>query len=156
MVETTKLSASLEDYLEAILNIISEKGGVRAKDIARYLHVQAGSVTTALQALAKSKHINYQPYEVITLTQKGLKEAKQILRKHEILRDYFVEILGAEKEEAEDTACKIEHVIPDELLERLISFAEFVQNCPKCGSNVVEQFQKHYKKQAEKNVRHKN
>lgn len=133
----------MEDYLEAILNIVSEKGGVRAKDIAKYLGVKAGSVTTALQALAKTEHINYQPYEVITLTSKGLEEAKEIIRKHEVLRDFFVLVLGAKSSIAEDGACKMEHVIPDELLERLISFTEFIQACPRCGSSWIEQFHEH-------------
>ena len=90
MTQTEKLSASLEDYLEAIFNIISDKGAVRAKDIAKYLGVKAGSVTVALKALSKTDHINYQPYEVITLTSKGLEQAKEIIRKHEILKDFFV------------------------------------------------------------------
>jgi DtxR family Mn-dependent transcriptional regulator len=146
MTDSKQLSASLEDYLEAIFNIISEKGGVRAKDIAKYLHVRAGSVTTALQALAKSKYINYQPYEVITLTAKGLNEAREIIRKHEILKDFFIEILGTNPKVAENGACKMEHVIPEELVKRLISFTEFVQACPRCGNVMVEQFQKYYEK----------
>lgn len=146
MVESGQLSASLEDYLEAIFNIISGKGAVRAKDIARYLNVKAGSVTTALQALAKTEHINYQPYEVITLTSKGLEQAKEIIRKHEILRDFFVEILGADVKIAEEGACKMEHVIPERLVKRLISFTEFVQSCPRCGNDMIEKFKGYFDK----------
>lgn len=140
MAKTRKLSASLQDYLEAIYNIVSEKGGVRAKDIAGYLGVKAGSVTTALQALARSEHINYRPYEVITLTEKGLEEAKKVIRKHEILKDFFVDVLGAGPKVAEKGACQMEHVIPDELVDRLISFSEFVQACPRCGGDWIESF----------------
>ena len=142
MAKSNQLSASLEDYLETIYNIVSDKGGVRAKDISVSLGVKAGSVTTALQALAKSGLINYKPYEIITLTAKGLKEAKRIIRKHEVLEDFFVDILGAEKSIARQGACEIEHVIPDDLVERLISFTEFVQTCPRCGDNWIGQFHK--------------
>lgn len=142
MVKSNQLSASLEDYLETIYNIVSDKGGVRAKDISVSLDVKAGSVTTALQALAKSGLVNYKPYEVITLTAKGLKEAKRIIRKHEVLEDFFVDILGAEKSIARQGACEIEHVIPDDLVERLISFTEFVQACPSCGDSWIGQFHK--------------
>jgi DtxR family Mn-dependent transcriptional regulator len=144
MAQVEQLSASLEDYLEAIFTIVSEKGGVRAKDIAKSLNVKAGSVTTALQALAKTEHINYQPYDVITLTSKGLEKAKEIIRKHEILKDFFVDILGAESQIAEAGACRMEHVIPDELIQRLILFTEFVQACPRCGRDMIEQFQSHF------------
>lgn len=152
MMQTEQLSASLQDYLEAISNIISEKGGVRAKDIAKYLGVKAGSVTTALQTLAKTEHINYQPYEIITLTSKGLEEAKEVIRKHEVLKDFFVQILGAKTSIAEEGACKMEHVIGDELLERLISFTEFIQACPRCGKDWIEQFHDHCNKKTPRDI----
>jgi len=141
---TNNISASLQDYLEAILHIVSEKGGVRAKDIASYLNVKAGSVTTALKALAKDAYVNYEPYEVITLTEKGLQEAKSIVRKHEILKDFFVEVLGTDAKLADSAACKMEHVIPDELVKRIVSFNEFVQACPRCGSNMIEKFHNYF------------
>lgn len=140
MTRSNQLSASLEDYLETIYNIVSDKGGVRAKDISVSLGVKAGSVTTALQALAKIGLVNYKPYEVITLTAKGLEEAKRVIRKHEVLEDFFVDVLGADKSVARHGACEIEHVIPDDLLEGLISFTEFVQVCPRCGDNWIGQF----------------
>jgi DtxR family transcriptional regulator, Mn-dependent transcriptional regulator len=146
MLHTEQLSASLEDYLEAIFQIISTKGAVRAKDIAGHLGVKAGSVTTALKALARSEHINYQPYEVITLTSKGMEQAREIIRKHEVLKDFFVEILGADPNVAEAGACKIEHVIPERLVRRLISFTEFIQACPRCGSDMIEKFQRYFNK----------
>ena len=153
MTKTLQLTASLEDYLEAIFNIIAKKGGVRAKDIAKNLDVKAGSVTTALQALAKNEYINYKPYEVISLTHKGLEKAKEIIRKHEILKDFFVEILGASPKIAEDGACKMEHVIHDNLVERLISFTEFIQACPRCGNDWVELFHQHCNKTIPRNIK---
>ena len=146
MAQAEQLSASLEDYLEAIFNIISEKGAVRAKDIAKYLGVKAGSVTVALKSLARTDHINYQPYEVITMTSKGLEQAKEIIRKHEILKDFFVDILGADTKTAEQGACSIEHVIPEQLVRRLISFTEFIQACPSCGNDMVEKFRDYFEK----------
>ena len=62
------LSASLEDYIEAIYHIISEKEVARGKDIASRLKVSGASVTEALRALSKKGLINYAPYEVITMT----------------------------------------------------------------------------------------
>jgi DtxR family Mn-dependent transcriptional regulator len=146
MRQTEQLSASLEDYLEAIFNIISEKGAVRAKDIAKYLGVKAGSVTVALKALARSEHINYQPYEVITLTSKGLDRAKGVIHKHEILKDFFVEILGADSKNAEERACKIEHVIGNKLSNRLLSFTEFIKKYPQYSNDMIDKFHSFYNK----------
>lgn len=124
MVKSVQLSASLEDYLEAISCVISEKGGVRAKDIARRLGVKAGSVTGALQALSGKKLINYAPYEVITMTSEGLQKARQIIRRHEVLKDFFVDVLGVEEKIADEGACKLEHDIPKIIFERLTEFVE--------------------------------
>lgn len=146
MAKVNQLSASLEDYLEAIFNIISTNGGVRVKDIVRVLDVKAGSVTTALQALTKAGHINYKPYGIITLTSKGLERAKKVTRKHQTLKEFFVEILGSNVNEAESAACKMEHAVTDALLNRLISFTEFVRSCPQCGSDMINRFHCYYKK----------
>ena len=153
MAKQTQLSASLEDYLETIYNIVSEKGGVRAKDIAASLNVKAGSVTTALQALSKSGHVNYQPYSIITLTETGLAEAKRIIRKHRILEDFFESVLGADAKLAEDGACKMEHAIPDELLTRLVAFTDFIQACPQCGGSWTDQFKQVYDKETAVQIR---
>ena len=66
-----ELTSSLEDYLETIYLIISEKEAVRPKDIAKRMNVSNASVTGALKTLANKGMINYAPYDVITLTNEG-------------------------------------------------------------------------------------
>lgn len=124
MAKAIQLSASLEDYLEAIFQVVSEKGGVRAKDIAARVGVKAGSVTSALQSLAEKKLINYAPYEVITLTSEGMQKARQVVRRHEVLKEFFIDVLGIEEKIADDGACKLEHDIPKVIFERLVEFVE--------------------------------
>ena len=58
------LSASLEDYLEAIFHIVSEKRVARAKDISKRMHVNRSSVTGAMHSLAKKKLVNYATRQV--------------------------------------------------------------------------------------------
>ncbi|MBO4796931.1 MAG: metal-dependent transcriptional regulator, partial [Verrucomicrobia bacterium] len=99
--DDNKLSASLEDYLEAVLAVIIEKKAVRAKDIADRLSVSRSSVTGALQALAAKGYIHYAPYDVISLTDEGEKVAGAILSKHNALTKFFAEMLLIESELAE-------------------------------------------------------
>ncbi len=134
------LSASQEDYLEAIYNIIERKQAIRAKDIAAELGVSRSSVTGALHALADKDLINYAPYDTITLTKEGNEIAKGVVYKHRILRDFFIEVLGIEKQEAEGSACRMEHEISDVVMERLVQFIEFVDTCPRAGTKWVEGF----------------
>ncbi len=131
------LSESLEDYLEAIFHIIAEKQAARAKDISRRLKVAGSSVTGALRSLAEKGLINYAPYDLITLTPAGKRVAKEIVRRHEVLRDFFVKFLSVDYAEADEAACRMEHVISKHVLERLIQFAEFLETCPRGGSRWI-------------------
>ena len=140
---TEQLSASLEDYLEAIFWIASIKGAARAKDIAKRLSVKAASVTGALRVLADKRFINYAPYELITLTPEGYTRAQQVIQKHEVLKDFFTEVLGIDQALAEEGACKLEHGLPEGIMERLLAFTEFVQFCPRCRDPWREQFLAH-------------
>ena len=133
-----KLSSSLEDYLETILIVSEEKGAARPKDIASRLNVKAASVTGALKLLAEKKLVNYAPYDVVTLTAPGKQIAKEIVRKHNALLRFFSNVLDIPHEDADEFACKMEHSIPDHVLERFIGFAEFVEKCPNSGANWQE------------------
>ncbi|MBC8206845.1 MAG: metal-dependent transcriptional regulator [Kiritimatiellaeota bacterium] len=128
------LSSSLEDYLETIYEIAESKGAARPKDIADHLQVKPASVTGALKHLAEKELINYAPYDVVTLTAAGKKIAREIQRKHKALFGFFTNVLDIDTQEAEDFACKMEHNIPDHVLERFIGFSEFVQRCPNSGA----------------------
>jgi DtxR family Mn-dependent transcriptional regulator len=83
------LSASLEDYIEAIYHIADEKLVARSKEIATRLNVSRASVTEALRALAKKELINYAPYEAITMTAKGRKVAEDVIYRHESLKKFW-------------------------------------------------------------------
>lgn len=113
------LSASLEDYLEVILNLIQEKSEAKASDIALKMNVKKASVTDALKALSKKELIEYEPYKPIILTEKGKMFAGKIIERHDVLSVFFEKILGLEKSEAVYNACRIEHVISVNALEKI-------------------------------------
>lgn len=136
-----RLSASLEDYLEAIYHIEKRKQAARAKDIGDRLQVKGSSVTGALQALAKRKLINYAPYDVITLTDKGRSLAREVVNRHQVLRKFFMDVLDVEEEVAEKAACGMEHSVPRGIFERLIRFVEyFTQETDDERRKLIENF----------------
>jgi DtxR family Mn-dependent transcriptional regulator len=145
MAEAT-LSASLEDYLEAIFHIVREKSAARPKDISRRLDVGNSSVTGALKALAARRLVNYAPYDIVTLTPSGERAARDVVRRHESLREFFIKVLAADSELAEDAACKMEHQIPTELVDRCIRFVEFIEMCPHSDTALLEGFRTHLAK----------
>ena len=134
------LSASLEDYMEAIYNISLEKQAARAKDIANRLKLQSSSVTGALRSLSEKGLINYAPYDLITLTPDGHSVAEDIVHRHKTIRNFLVKVLHIDPAEAEENACKLEHNISPTILDRLIDFMKFVGVCPRFKEHWVEAF----------------
>jgi len=121
------MSASLEDYIMTIYKIIDEKKGVKAIDISRRLGVGRSSVTDALKNLAEKQLINYSPYDVISLTEKGEKIAADIANKHQILHDFFENVLVLDSEEAAKNACKMSHAISEEAFDKFVQFISKVE-----------------------------
>lgn len=134
------ISDSMEDYLEAIFRIVAEQKVARPKDICLALGVKAPSVTKALHWLSEHGLVNYAPFELITLTEKGQKAARDVVRRHEALREFFVQVLSIDEKRADKAACKMEHSISSDILERLIQYSEFVQTCPHGASRWVQGF----------------
>ncbi len=138
-----ELTASLQNYVEAIYWISNSKKAARAKDISERMEVGKSSVTAALQTLSEKGIVNYAPYDVITLTEAGLAVARKLVRRHEVIRDFFVRVLSVDSEEADAAAGAMEHSVTDTILDRLIAFIEFVERCPQSGTAWIKDFGYH-------------
>jgi DtxR family Mn-dependent transcriptional regulator len=126
------LTSSLEDYLECIYNKISLNNSVKAIEISRALNVSRASVTEALNKLAQKEYIKYGRYGAISITELGIVKAKEIINKHKVLQDFFEKVLEIEKSEATKTACKIEHIISDEVIVKLSRLTTYFDKKSKC------------------------
>jgi DtxR family Mn-dependent transcriptional regulator len=149
--KTDALSASLEDYLEAIFNLAGDSDFARSRDIAKSLGVSKASVTGALRALKKKRLINYKPYDYVTLTKAGKAAAIKVARKHEVLKSFFADVLGIKADTAHQAACKAEHALGPDVIAKLLRFIEFVTRENKNGYDLATKFSKFCKA----NARHK-
>lgn len=147
-----ELSEALEDYLEVIYRIIIKNSAVRVKDIAAELKVKNPSVTSALQALTKRGLINYEPYGVITLTKTGLDLALKTTEKHRLLKNFLAHVLGIQPAVANDTACRMEHVIPRDVYVKLVQFIKFLYISQGADGDWIEDFRKFSSKDSTKKL----
>jgi len=154
--KNNNLSASLEDYLEAIFNLAGESNVARSKDIARLLGVSKSSVTGALRVLKEKGLANYKPYDFVTLTEAGRTAAAGIVRKHNVLKSFFINVLGVEKDIAQQAACKAEHTLGPEVIARLLSFIEFVTKNNEKGYDLADKFKKFYKNNEKRDKKQEN
>lgn len=108
----TQLSYTLENYLEAIYELSrNNKTGARISDIAKRMHVSKASTNSAMNSLSEKGLIINEKYGKIFLTDKGYELSKSTSIKHQIIKEFFCDILGINMITANDDACKIEHVI---------------------------------------------
>jgi len=116
------LSEAMEDYLEAIFNLIKENGSARVTDIANSLGIAASSVNQGLKKLNDQGLIEQEKYGPIKLSQSGVRAAEKINCKHQILYLFLHEIIGVNSEIADQDACSIEHALSQESFEKMINY----------------------------------
>ncbi|MBS3815846.1 MAG: metal-dependent transcriptional regulator [Hadesarchaea archaeon] len=120
---------TFERYIETIDSLQEDEDRVRTKEIAKELKVKEPSVTEMLRKLKKKNLVKYEPYKGTILTEKGQRLAKDLTKKHSTLSD-FLKILGVNEENAEEDACKVEHVVSTETMNKLGEFLRFIQESP--------------------------
>ena len=121
--EGDALSASLEDYLEVILQLERVFRVARVSEIAGRLGVSRPSVTGALKNLGARRLVAHAPYGHVTLTEGGARIAVEVERRHLAIRDFLTGVLCVPCDRAESTACKMEHVLEPEILAYFVDFA---------------------------------
>ena len=104
-----------EMYLETILILKNKNEFVRSIDVAKHLGFSKPSVSRGVGILKAEGYIVIDDNGHINLTDKGNQKAKYVYEKHRILTEFLMKITNVSKEIAEADACKIEHVISDEV-----------------------------------------
>lgn len=115
------LSLPQQNYIETIYELCLVHEHAHTKAIAEKLNVRMASVTEAMLSLSAQRLVNYHARQPVTLTREGMKVAKRLHRRHQILADFF-SLIGCSSKTAENTACKVEHNIDDKvtsLIEKL-------------------------------------
>ena len=117
--EAKKLTPANEDYLEAIFELGGATGTVRSVDLASKLDVSKASVSGAIKNLKQAGFAEQPFYGDITLTDRGVEYASGIIERHQVLFHFLKDILQVDAAIAAEEACKMEHAISDDTLERL-------------------------------------
>ena len=112
---------SREDYLESILVIKREKGAVRSINIANHFGYSRPSISRAVGLLRKDELVVVDDSGYIELTPKGMEMAKGVYSRHRTLIR-FLDKLGVSPETAEADACRIEHILSEESMDRIKAF----------------------------------
>lgn len=114
---------SEEMYLETILVLKGERPAVRSIDIAERLGYAKSSVSRGVSLLQDRGFIRVGDDGFIDFTEAGETKANRIFERHRILTELLIG-MGASVQLAEPNACRIEHVIDDEIFELIKKYVE--------------------------------
>ena len=130
------MQKSTQDYLKTVYSLSKNGEIVNNTDIAQKLNVTPASVTEMLKKLADENYIKYSPYQGSTLTQKGLKEAQKVTRKHRLLESFLSNVLRIGNDKVHQEACQMEHTLSDEAEESLCRLLKHPDTCPDDGKTI--------------------
>ncbi len=124
------MSASSEEYLEALYTLTQDGKTASTTAISKRLNVAPASVTEMLRKLADSGYVNYAPYQGATLTTKGFEIAEKMTRKHRLLERFLHDVLKIGNDRVHEEACQMEHVLSDEADRALCQTLKSPDKCP--------------------------
>jgi DtxR family manganese transport transcriptional regulator len=121
-----------QDYVEAIADLLEQRGEARAVDLARVLGVTHVTVIRTVQRLQKEGLVTSAPYRSIFLTEAGRKLAARSKARHKTVVSFLL-ALGVPPKTAHRDAEGIEHHVS---AATLAAFARFVEeNAPQVSGD---------------------
>ena len=112
------MTQSLEDYLEMV-SLLDDEGPVRVTDLASRLGVSKPSAHAALRALEGQGLLSHERYRSVILSAEGRRRAASIRERHSMLAAFLRDVVGVSPETADSDACKMEHHLSAETLEKM-------------------------------------
>jgi len=119
----------VEEYLEAIWELEEEGIQVIQARLAEHLGHSAPSVSEMTRRLRAEGYVGVKG-RFLTLTAKGRQRAVGVVRKHRLAERLLTDIIGIPWHKTHVEACRWEHVISDEVEERLVVLLDNPATCP--------------------------
>ena len=129
LVQPKRDISRLEDYLEAIYNLNTEKGFVSAADISDKLGVKPPTVSSMIANLAKKGYLEHEKYRGMRLTASGEKVAKSVIKRHQVISE-LITMLGVDDQTAYVDTEGIEHHVHPSTLRRFERLADYLHENP--------------------------
>lgn len=116
------MSAAIEEYLRIMYLLWKSKEQIRVTDIAEAMSCTKPSVNRALKVLKEDGFITYEAYGEIHLTPKGESVGEDIVRRHETLKAFLIQILDVDKETADKEASSMKHAVSEDTVKRFENY----------------------------------
>ncbi|MBC7872298.1 MAG: metal-dependent transcriptional regulator, partial [Chitinophagaceae bacterium] len=130
---TAEISPTMRDYLAEIYRLsdrATQAGYVSTSELADLLEVSAPAVNRMVTKLKELDLLIHEPYQGISLTETGRRQALTALRRHRIAEAFLVNVMGFAWHEIHEEASRISTTLSDMLTQRMAEMAGDPQTCP--------------------------
>ena len=124
-----ELSEPLENYLKEIYELELMKGYARVTDLIFSFNISPGTVSKAISKLEKLGLIE-RDNRKIRLTEEGKKLAERLIRSHRLSERLLTDIIGLDWIRAHQLAHKLEHIWPDDVIDKIDQLLGRPLTCP--------------------------
>ena len=140
-------SSKIEDYLKAMYELEEKEGIAKTTFLARKLGIQAGTASEMIKRLSKKKPrlITYKRHHGVRLTNKGKKQALEVIRRHRLLETFLYQTLRLSWDEIHEEAEILEHHLSERVtdaIDRHLGFPQYDPHgepIPDKAGNIVTQ-----------------
>ncbi|HVM18005.1 MAG TPA: metal-dependent transcriptional regulator [Gaiellaceae bacterium] len=120
----------IQDYLKAIYELCEEEGRVTTTALARRMDVSAPSATSMIKRLAELGLVRHEPYQGVALEPGGEQLALEMIRHHRLVEQFLAQVLGVPWDEVHDEAERWEHVLSEDVEDRIDEVLGFPTSDP--------------------------
>lgn len=119
-----EMSESEEMYLVSVARMIENGavGPISISQLAEQMQIKPVSVNQMVHKLETLGLVRYTPYQGVLLSDEGMNYARDILHRRRLWEVFLVEHLHLTLGDADELACRMEHIFPTEALSRLDNF----------------------------------
>lgn len=134
-------SPSKEQYIETIAHLLTDQKVCSVSDIAEGANVSRAAASRAVRDLAAQDLVEHKAYGYVDLTAKGHELAGELTARHEAICRFLRDVLGFAHDAADEEACRLEHLLEDETVDRLAALASFFETDAKARSRWKHHFE---------------
>lgn len=119
-----------EEYLANILEVEEEGVKVMRARLVERLGVSAPAVSETIGRLADQGFLELRDDRSVALTEKGRRLATTVVRRHRLAERLLTDVIGLEWEKVHREAGRWEHVISEDVEEKLVALLGDPATCP--------------------------
>jgi DtxR family transcriptional regulator, Mn-dependent transcriptional regulator len=115
-------SSTVENYVKQIYllqDAADPSRRVSMGRVAEAMGVVPGTATTMIKTLLDAGLVDYEPCGGVRLTAGGEKLALHVLRRHRLIEQFLVQVVGLDWSEVHEEAEQLEHVVSERLINRI-------------------------------------